>query len=173
MKLSAILRIRPIIHATLCAQVLLLALAVSVAVAAWAADVAAASDESTQEASEPPVLSQQEELALSLEGKATYQRYCRNCHGEEAHGDGPVAEFLRVPPSDLTRLSQKNDGRFPFDAVERAIDGRAEMRTHGMQEMPIWGDALRAVDTGPEEEARVRQKIREVVYFLKSLQQED
>ncbi len=173
MKLSAILRIRPIVHATLCAQVLLLALAVSMAVAAWASDVASASDEPTQGLSEVQALSEQEELALSLEGKATYQRYCRNCHGEEAHGDGPVAEYLRVPPSDLTGLSQQNDGQFPFDAVERAIDGRDAIRTHGMQEMPIWGDALRAVDAGPEEEARVRQKIREVVYFLKSLQQED
>jgi len=163
MKLQALLRARPFIHATLCVQVLLLALTVAWAVAAWAADVDPATGE-LQVSPDP------EELAMSLEGKATFHRYCRNCHGEDGKGDGPVAEYLRVKPADLTTLSAANDGEFPIDKVEAAVDGRDAVRTHGSQDMPIWGDALRAVDAGPEEEARVRQKIRELAYYLKSIQ---
>lgn len=36
------------------------------------------------------------------EGRALYGRYgCAACHGEEGHGDGPMAERLRARPRDF------------------------------------------------------------------------
>lgn len=111
------------------------------------------------------------EMALSLEGKATFNRYCRTCHGEDARGDGPVAEYLRERPADLTKLSAKNQGVFPFERVTQAIDGRRDVGVHGPREMPVWGDALRSGSGEPGEDAMVKRKIEELAYYLKSIQE--
>ncbi|MGB6366419.1 MAG: cytochrome c, partial [Thermoanaerobaculia bacterium] len=38
-------------------------------------------------------------------GRLLYRVHCESCHGEDGTGDGPMAEVLEIPPSDLTRLS--------------------------------------------------------------------
>ena len=47
-------------------------------------------------------------------GKGLFDQYCSGCHGVTAVGDGPVAEYLTVPPADLTGLAAANDGQFPM-----------------------------------------------------------
>jgi mono/diheme cytochrome c family protein len=80
--------------------------------------------------------------AAAAQGKVTYARYCASCHGSEAAGDGPLAADLRVPPPDLTLLSVRSGGSFPFEAVAKAIDGRKGTRGHGPPDMPVWGEVF-------------------------------
>ena len=46
-------------------------------------------------------------------GRNEFLRSCASCHGVSGKGDGPVAKSLSPPPSDLTRLSEANNGVFP------------------------------------------------------------
>jgi mono/diheme cytochrome c family protein len=70
------------------------------------------------------------------EGAALYADFCAVCHGESLQGDGPMAEVLTVPPTDLTQLAQ--GAEFPVLDVARQIDGRARIAAHG-GEMPLFG----------------------------------
>jgi mono/diheme cytochrome c family protein len=106
---------------------------------------------------------QQQELIAR--GKVTYRVYCRNCHGDLGKGDGKLVDILRVKPADLTQITRKNDGDFPFDRIYRIIDGREEVASHG--DMPIWGKAFQE-STGNEDETR--GKILQLIEFLKSIQ---
>ena len=89
-----------------------------------------------------PALAQEE--PIDEIGKREFLRSCAACHGESARGDGLVAGLLLVKPPDLTSIRKRHDGKFPASWVYRIIDGRNEMRPHGSQEMPIWGDRYRA-----------------------------
>lgn len=80
---------------------------------------------------------QREEVVKA--GRPTYEQYCAVCHGPAGKGDGGAATLLTVKPADLTQLSKKNNGVFPFWQVYRVIDGREEVKGHGTREMPIWG----------------------------------
>ncbi len=71
--------------------------------------------------------------------KHQYDTHCAVCHGLGGKGDGVFAAQLKsgtVVP-DLTALSAKNDGVFPFKRVYDAIDSGSS--GHGTREMPIWG----------------------------------
>ncbi len=83
---------------------------------------------------------------------ADYQRYCQSCHGKGGRGDGSVAKWLKVPPPDLTLVSERYDGVFPAERMARVVDGREEVQEHGRREMPIWGEVLADPDE-PDEEA--------------------
>jgi len=72
-------------------------------------------------------------------GKREYMNYCSVCHGQSGKGNGGMAEVLKVAPSDLTVLSEKNGGIFPYDRVYAIIDGRELVKGHGGRDMPIWG----------------------------------
>ena len=101
-------------------------------------------------------------------GKDMYVSYCAACHGAEGKGNGPAAEALKTPPSDLTLLSKNNGGKFPALKVAGSIRGDAEVAAHGSKEMPVWGHLLRAVSGGHE--AEVDQRIKNLVSYIKSLQ---
>ena len=72
-------------------------------------------------------------------GKREFVNKCAICHGQGAKGDGGVTEWLKVAPTDLTTLSKKNGGVFPYDRVYQVIDGREVVKGHGTRDMPIWG----------------------------------
>lgn len=108
-----------------------------------------------------------QQTELIARGKITYRVYCRNCHGDVGKGDGKLVDILRSKPTDLTQISKKNDGTFPFDRVYRIIDGREEVVSHG--DMPLWGQAFQE-STGNEDETR--GKIMQLIEFLKSIQDE-
>jgi len=107
--------------------------------------------------------------AAAAKGKIIYQRYCGNCHGTGARGDGPLASDLRTPPSDLTRLAAKNGGAFPFDAVAQAVDGRKTLRGHGAPDMPIWGEVF--PKTGGTDSPSVETAVGRLTHYLWSIQQ--
>jgi len=117
-------------------------------------------------------LAQQEEIAQA--GRPTYEQSCAVCHGLAGKGDGGAANILTVKPADLTQVSKKNGGEFPFWRVYRIIDGREEViKGHGSREMPIWGTEFRTTagsgNTGAE--SAVRGRILELIYYLQSIQE--
>jgi mono/diheme cytochrome c family protein len=85
-------------------------------------------------------------LINSLEGVDLFQSYCASCHGKDAKGKGPVAASLKSAPVDLTKISARNGGKFPFEKVQAIIAGQAPVVvSHGNREMPVWGPVFSQV----------------------------
>lgn len=108
-----------------------------------------------------------------------FRSFCASCHGVKGGGDGPVATVLKVKPSDLTAIAQRNGGTFPAEAVYRTIDGLDMPDAHGTRQMPVWGiwftyeaisDSLLTGDKKPTDE-RVAKRIRGLVAYLETIQQ--
>jgi mono/diheme cytochrome c family protein len=72
-------------------------------------------------------------------GSDLYRQYCSSCHGAAGKGDGPLAATLKRPPADLTRIADRNGGKFDEAALMSVIDGRRIVAEHGPREMPVWG----------------------------------
>jgi mono/diheme cytochrome c family protein len=110
-------------------------------------------------------------------GKREYESNCAGCHGLGGRGDGPNASLLSTPAMpDLSTLAARNGGVFPLARVYEVIDGRVEIRAHGVRDMPIWGDEYRArtaetVGAAPHDaEYMVRSRILALVDYLNRLQ---
>ncbi len=113
-----------------------------------------------------------EDLA-NYTGVELYKEHCASCHGEQGHGDGPVALSLRVGVPDLTRIAARQGGAFPVDRVRSVIDGRTPLAPHGTRNMPVWGWAFRASSTSTDAQAEYRTQalIGLLVDYLRSIQQ--
>jgi mono/diheme cytochrome c family protein len=103
------------------------------------------------------------------DGAALYMAYCASCHGRSGRGDGPVAEYLKIPPADLTRIASRAHGVFSAPEVARIIDGRHIVRAHGDAAMPVWGDAFKPLSPGIDD-AEVRARIDALVKYLEAMQ---
>lgn len=75
-------------------------------------------------------------------GGAWFHSYCASCHGVDATGDGPVADYLTTKPADLTRIAARRGGVFDNAEIAKFIDGRQRVSAHGSPEMPVWGRPL-------------------------------
>ncbi len=106
-------------------------------------------------------------------GALSYRIHCLNCHGRSGTGDGPMAELFEIAPADLTLLAAGNDGEFPAERVYRAIDGRQEIAAHGTRQMPVWGLGFQDMGRDSDQEDAVRNKILDLVAYLKTLQVSD
>ena len=116
-------------------------------------------------------LAQEDEIIAG--GKKKYMRYCAYCHGSEGKGDGDMSALLVIPPADLTQISTKNKGIFPFWHVYQMIDGRKEIKGHGDRTMPIWGYIFQAEEDPSDDSQQidvVRGRIWQLVYYLESIQ---
>jgi len=98
-------------------------------------------------------------------GKDLFMRHCASCHGEKGEGDGPAAEALKNPPTDLTKLSLTHGGQFPRTEVMRFIDGERPVPAHGPRHMPVWGEVFRE-----SSDSIARMRIHSLTDFLESLQ---
>ncbi len=107
--------------------------------------------------------------ANGMSGADTFRTYCAACHGADGKGEGPRAASLRFHPADLTLIAIRHGGSFPAEEVYRIVDGRKPVRGHGGPDMPVWGDVFRDPDTGYGE-AAVKEKIRSVVDYVRTLQ---
>ena len=105
--------------------------------------------------------------AATARGAETFRIYCSSCHGRQATGDGPLAKDLRTPPANLTELGSADGGEFPHDLVLSAIELWRNVSGHGSQDMPAWGDAF---NRATESEAEARNKVEELVEYLRSIQ---
>ena len=117
----------------------------------------------------PGAASAQDAAVDRIAGAYTFRTQCARCHGPAGKGEGPAADGLRYHPPDLTLLAKRNGGAFPSEKVVRIVDGREPLKGHGGPDMPVWGDAFRNAETGYDER-RVKEKIRGVVEYLKTLQ---
>lgn len=114
--------------------------------------------------------------AAAANGGEFYQVACADCHGLDGRGAGPMARFLTVAPSDLTTLSLRNGGVFPFRAVFDVVDGRTVVAPHGTRPgMPLWGSVFQDFARerfGPHgTESYVRGRLVELVLYLEAIQQ--
>ncbi len=106
-------------------------------------------------------------------GALSYRIHCLNCHGSSGTGNGPMAELLKIVPADLTRLAERHDGEFPAEHIYRTIDGRQEITGHGSRQMPVWGIGFQDLGRDADQEEVVRNKILDLVSYLKTLQVEE
>ena len=119
----------------------------------------------------------QEDLGTQSIGKMEFQKNCASCHGMGGKGDGPLVEFLKQSPKDLTVLSKNNGGIYPQDKVYAWIRDLKRIRAHGTEEMPIWGDrySMEIIEKyGPDyygPGSSVRERILELVFYIGSIQQ--
>lgn len=118
-------------------------------------------------------------------GSDEYRISCMSCHGVGGRGDGPLAGFLTLKPTDLTSLSKNNGGQYPnlkagqypFLNVYQIIDGRTAVAVHGERAMPVWGNRYIAQQPagvssyGGDYEKMIRGRILELVYYIQSIQQ--
>jgi len=81
-----------------------------------------------------------------IEGSRIFQYYCSSCHGADGRGHGPATAALKHPAPDLTVLSQKNNGKFPYRRVRDVIEGTDTPLAHGDRKMPVWGPVFHEVD---------------------------
>jgi mono/diheme cytochrome c family protein len=115
-----------------------------------------------------PGPSGQPTLINSIRGDNLYQAYCASCHGVDAKGNGPMAVWLKVQPSDLTRIAARNGGTFPLARVDRIISGEEALPSgHGTRAMPIWGPVFSQV-TRDQDLGRVR--IDNLARYLRDIQ---
>ncbi|HUB02840.1 MAG TPA: c-type cytochrome [Terriglobales bacterium] len=101
-------------------------------------------------------------------GAEMYKTYCAVCHGVDGRGDGPAAEALKVPPTDLTMLATKNGGKYPSLKVAAILRGENVLAAHGTKDMPIWGNLFWSLSAGHEGE--VQQRVSNLNKYVESIQ---
>ena len=119
-----------------------------------------------------PRVAAAQEMDVITAGEIEYDHHCASCHGTDGRGQGVMARYLTIEPTDLTSLAKKNDGSFPFWQVYRTIDGREEIRGHGTRKMPVWGSRFSS-DAGGEDSgsrSQVAGRILGLVFYLQHIQ---
>jgi mono/diheme cytochrome c family protein len=102
------------------------------------------------------------------QGRAIYLQCCASCHGLTGEGNGPMARALTTPPANLRQLSDRYGNPLPEDQIARFIDGRADVKAHGLRDMPVWGK--RFYSEGQGSERQVKDLIAKLVAYLQSIQ---
>lgn len=119
-----------------------------------------------------PAAAQQQEVVNG--GRNLFEKFCVTCHGQGAKGDGPMGDSLSPQPADLTKLSARHGGTFPFWKAYSIIDGRQAMESHGSRDMPVFGHWFRIPDDEVSIETewadQVRGRIWQLLSYLESLQ---
>jgi mono/diheme cytochrome c family protein len=100
-------------------------------------------------------------------GEEMYKAYCASCHGKEGRGDGPAASAFKTPPTNLTVLSAKNNGKFPELQVVNTLQfGPDTKNAHGSKDMPVWGTLFSSLG----DQSQVKQRIYNLTKYVESLQ---
>lgn len=101
-------------------------------------------------------------------GKTMYKEYCAACHGPDGKGGGPVTPNLNSRVPDLTTLTKRHNGKFPYDYVANVLRFGPGFSVHGSAEMPVWGPIFQYYEN--HNEAAVRQRIKNLCDYLESIQ---
>ncbi len=100
-----------------------------------------------------------------LEGVRIYKHYCADCHGADARGHGPAAMSLKRTLPDLTLISQRNAGKFPFQRTRDFIDGKKSAHS---DLMPTWGPVFHEIEAD-QDWGEVR--LDAITHYIESIQQ--
>jgi hypothetical protein len=73
----------------------------------------------------------------------------------------------RVPPADLTALSEQDGGKFPADRVRNAIYFKGSIPAHGTPNMPAGGDVFYSLKSDPK---LLEKRVRELTAYIESIQ---
>ena len=107
-----------------------------------------------------------------IAGANTFAQNCAACHGVDAKGREDTR--LSKPPSDLTRIRERNNGEFPMTKVYTVIDGQHDAHADGGRVMPIWRSRFleESIWEGCSqiEDTVVHGKILELLLYLDSIQ---
>jgi len=112
-----------------------------------------------------PAQAQSEDDAVES-GQDAYLRHCAVCHGVEGYGNGPLADAMKIGPTDLTTIAAQHDGAFPAAKVSDVIRNGGGVLGHGTPAMPAWG--LYFAEKGKPEVARAR--VKALVDYVASIQ---
>jgi mono/diheme cytochrome c family protein len=120
-----------------------------------------------------PVILAQTNIAIKpispagVTGPEMFVAYCATCHGVDGKGAGPAASGLKTPVPDLTKIAQRNGGKFDQAKIAMMLGLMPSSGAHGGTEMPVWGDLFRASHNS---EIVVRQRVSNLVTHLETLQ---
>jgi len=102
-------------------------------------------------------------------GKVMFKDYCAACHGIDAKGHGPARAPLKLPAADLTTLTKRHNGEFPYDYVSNILRFGPGVAAHGSSDMPTWGPIFQYMDN--YNQAVVQKRIKNLVDYIMSLQE--
>jgi mono/diheme cytochrome c family protein len=138
-------RMRRMLTASFAALVLCYLLAAGIAVSAQGTKAAAIKN---------PVASTPASIAT---GQATFKKYCRFCHGEDAKGDGPQAPKDTHPPNltDAKWDHGSTDGAI-FTVIKDGIGPKFDMKGYNSKMTPqeMWSVVNYLRSIGPAGSAR-------------------
>jgi len=106
-------------------------------------------------------------------GRELYVQHCSVCHGMDAKGYGSMYDpdsgepSKRVPPANLTILSERNSGKFPADQVRDSIYSKSPIPAHGTPNMPAWGDVFYSLKSRPN---LLEARVRDLTAYIESIQ---
>lgn len=106
------------------------------------------------------------------EGKQDFAENCVACHGADAKGTGDLSKHLIRTAKDLTRISTRHNGDFPFWRVFEIIAGEKEVEGHATFQMPRYSKRMRGDDFMPGYlPSHVR--VLELTHYLEGIQERD
>jgi mono/diheme cytochrome c family protein len=104
-------------------------------------------------------------------GQQIFQDHCATCHGTDGMGNGPMAQELKTPPADLTKISVRAGGTFPAARVVEIMRYGGNVAGHGSQDMPVWGKVLSSEGGGGKGGAAFsRRAVIELKRYLETIQ---
>ncbi len=103
------------------------------------------------------------------EGAEEYKENCAACHGADAKGGGDLGQKLFKKPNDLTEITKRNGGTFPFRRVFDVIAGDQPVEGHDTMHMPKYAERMKREDFQPGYN-RAHLRILELAHYLESIQ---
>lgn len=110
-------------------------------------------------------------------GKRECDANCASCPGANGKGDGPHKPYLTRSPTDLTMLTKRNSGVFPYYQLVESIDGRRLPPGHGRPDLPMWGTDYTAksasddMDVPYDPDLDVRNRVLALVDYIARIQE--